>query len=219
MSLAFPNVPNLPGAPQVARSLSEAITTVSIGAASIQSVLASASQAPNIWGVFDSGGNQVVTPDSVREFGTRGEWRVSNFPVQEGSFASYNKVALPAEYFIRMVKGGSVSARQAFQAQVEMVAASLDLYTIITPEESYQNANVTRYEITRKGVADAFFVTVDLFFQKIIQIGAQYSTTSTTPDTSNAAAPSAQPNSSQGTVTPTTPSTVTQDDLQPVGIN
>jgi hypothetical protein len=218
VSLQFPNVPNLPGVPQVARSILAPVTQVVIGAASIQNLLASASAAPNIWGVFDSNGNQVITPDSIREFGTRAEWRVSNFPVQQGSFASYNKVTLPAEYSVRMVKGGTIADRQAFQAQVEMVAASLDLYTIITPEESYQNVNVTRYEITRKGAAEAFFVSVDLFFQLIIQVGAQYSTTTTTPDTSNAASPSAQPNQSQGTVTAQPADPIDASDLQPEGI-
>lgn len=213
MSLAFPNVPQLPGAPQVVRSASEAITVVSIASAAIQNVLAAASQTPNIWGVFenvtttDDDGNEsqqmvpVLSPDSIREFGTGGEWRLSNYPIQRGSFTSYNKVILPAEYSVRMVKGGSVSDRQNFQASVLAVAASLDLYSIVTPEQTFTNCNVTRYQITRKGVEDAFFIEVDLFFQQINEIQAQYSTTQTT-DTSNAASPTAIPSASEGTVTP-----------------
>ena len=99
-----------------------------------------------------------------------------------------------------MVKGGSVEDRHTFQNQVTAVAASYSLYVIITPEQTYSNCSVTRYEIARKNAADANFVIVDLYFQQIIEVNGQYSTTANVPGTQNATDPSATPNQSQGTV-------------------
>jgi hypothetical protein len=200
MSLQFPNVPQLPGVPPVVRALGGYVTLATAAFTAISHILSQASQVANIWGVFDADNNLVLAPDSIREFDVRAEWRVSNYPVQQGSFATYDKVTMPAEYSVRMAKGGSVDERQAFQSQVEAVAASTNLFTIVTPEESYSNVNVTRYEISRKEAAGAFFLVIDLFFIQIIEVAAQYSTTANTPDLSNAKDASAIPNAPQGTV-------------------
>jgi Dit-like phage tail protein len=56
MSILFPNVPNLPGVPQLARLLTGNVTTVNTGIASINNVLAAAFQTPSIWGVFTAAG-------------------------------------------------------------------------------------------------------------------------------------------------------------------
>lgn len=214
MSLAFPNVPALPGVPQLVRQLGSPISSFLGGLPIIGQILAQASQASNIWGVFSQPDTTsttaadgtvsvstpdpalVVQPDSIRDFSMRAEWRVSNFPVQQGSFTSYNKVTLPAEYAVQMVKGGTVDDRATFESQIDAIAGSTDLYTIVTPERSYPNSNVTRYEITRRGVSNAFFVVVDLFFIQIIEQDAAYSITS------NAQTPGALPNVSLGTITP-----------------
>ena len=47
------------------------------------------------WGIFDQSGDPVITADTIVEVGYRREYRISDFPVEEGSFASYNKVQTP----------------------------------------------------------------------------------------------------------------------------
>ena len=94
MSLQFPNVPNLPGVPQIIRQLGITIPPFIPGIPILGNVLAQASQSFNVWGVFSQpqssaqSPEQVVNPDSIREFSTRSEWRISNFPVQQGSFTN-----------------------------------------------------------------------------------------------------------------------------------
>lgn len=197
MSLQFPNVPALPGVPPLVRQVGATINAiVPVVGSLVGTILGQSTQSQNIWGVFDSAGNKVLTPDSIREFDARAEWRISTYPIQQGGFAAYNKVALPPEFSIQMVMGGSVDARQAFEAQVDAVAQSITLYQIVTPEQTYSSVNVSRVEKTRKGAAGAFFLMIDLFFMQIIQVTGNYSTTQ------NAAQPSALPNASQGTVLP-----------------
>jgi hypothetical protein len=204
----FPLVPQLPGVPQLARSLLFPPPALpSVGSSAPPGVLWHAVLSTPVWGVFNANGEQVITPDSVIDFENRNEWRVSNYPVQSGGFASYNKVVVPAENSLRMTKGGTKADRAAFIAQIDAIAGDTNLYTILTPEKSYQNCNLMRYEITRRGVSGAFFLTeVDIFFTTINQVAVQFSTTGTnsTP-TPNASQPSALPSTNQGTVQTRTP--------------
>lgn len=209
---AFPNVPLLAGVPQLARSIlyppSPAPTIQSQGN---QGALWQSTQSGPVWGVFDQSNNLVIDADSVHDFGWRQEYRVSNFPVQQGQFASYNKVTLPFECSIILTKGGSLTSRQNFLAQIDAVAASLDLFNIITPEKTYLNCNVTRPELTRRGAANAFYFDVELFFVQIKEVTPQYSNSGTSaPSTANSSVPSAVPPTNQGLNNPQVPSSAVQ---------
>lgn len=196
MSLPYPNVPNLPGVPQLPRRAGTVIPELIIAAGeqALFSSLWQATQAPPAWGVFDSSNNQVIDPDSVVDFGNRNEWEVSSFPVQRGGFASYNKVVVPFETSVRMTKGGTQNDRLTFLQQIANIAGDTNLYSVMTPEWSYLNCNVTRYEVTRRGAAGAFFLDVDLFFIQINQVeGNQGQTT-------NAQDPTALPANNLGNV-------------------
>lgn len=206
----FPNVPNVPGAPQIPRSPDAPVSpSPTLDNESAQSALSSASTAQPLWGVFDSSGNLAINADSVRNFDWRQEYRIGNYPVQQGSFASYDKVTVPFESAVRVIKTGSLSDRTAFLTQVQAVCASLNLYTIMTPEYSYPNCNVTRAELSRHERNGAYILVYDIFFQQIIQVTPQYTGTTADgtplPDTSNAQQPTAQPPVNNGQVNSTTP--------------
>lgn len=215
----FPNVPKLPGVPQIARSAQfPASIPPALGTAVAAARLLRAFFAKPKWGVFknpvplsapDANGIQtatirdkliaVVTPDNIREFGSRNEYSVSDYPVQSGGFTSYNKVASPFELTVRMTKGGTETARKNFLEQIEAIVGTTDLYQIITPEKVYPNCNVVGYELTRRGAEGAYFLSeVDLYFREIRQTTAQYTNTATS--TQNAKNPSAVGSSNVGTV-------------------
>lgn len=194
----FPQVPNLPGVPQLARSLLFPPPPLpSLGTSAPPGVLWHAVKAKPVWGVFNQAGDQVLNPDSVIDFDNRNEWRVSTYPIQSGGFASFNKVIVPPENQIRMTKGGTQADRTNFINQIKAIAGDTNLYTILTPEQQYLNCNVVRYEVIRRGVGAAFFLNeVDIFFTTINPVTAQYS--STTANTSNASQPSAIPQVNNG---------------------
>lgn len=207
----FPDVPFAPGVPQLLRQA----TLVPIPSAppvlqpAQNGVLWQAAQGDPVWGVFDSDNNPVLTPDSIIDFSTRQEYRVSDFPVQQGQFASYNKVTLPFEISIKMTSGGTVDDRTQFLNEVTQVAASTDLYTIVTPEKTYLDCNATHSEVTRRGKDGAYWLDdVEMHFRQIIQVTAQYSTTATQP-TQNAQNPAAVPAINSGQVQPQKPAAAT----------
>ncbi len=218
----FPNVPKLPGVPQVSRSnlfpaAPPAILNLGIALGALAIRLWEAFFAQPQWAIYkalppdtkDAEGITTVTsvgrrvpvvkPDSFGEFSYRNEWNVSDFPVQEGAFDSYDKVANPFEIMVRLYKGGTKEARREFLDSIEAIAGTLDLYDIVTPERTYLNVNVIRFEVTRRGPKGAYFLSeVDLFFRQIRQVTAQY--TNTSANTQNAQNPSAEPVTNTGTV-------------------
>lgn len=207
----FPDVPFAPGVPQLLRSAT-AIPNPSappVLPPAQNGVLWQAAQGDPVWGVFDQDNNAVLTPDSIIDFGNRQEYRVSDFPVQQGQFASYNKVTLPSEISIKMTSGGTVDDRTQFLNEVAQVAASTDLYTVVTPEKTYIDYTATHFEVTRRGKDGAFWLDdVEMHFRQVIQVTAQYSTVTTQP-TENAQNPAAVPATNSGQVQPQTPAPAT----------
>lgn len=194
----FPNVPFLLGVPQLVRALLfQPANTVTLGAQAQHNLWASAQVVPS-WGVFDANGNKVINPDNVFAFSDRAEWRESDYPVQRGTFASFNKVAVPFEDMVRMTKGGSLSDRQQFLKSIDDIAGDTNLYSVRTPEKTYLNMNILRRELLRRSSEGAYFLEVDIFFRNIIEQTPQYS--STAADTANAQNPSALPVVNQGNV-------------------
>jgi hypothetical protein len=224
VSITFPNVPNLPGVPQLARAAlpNENTVLVTAGGLALSSLFGLISTSSQ-WGIFNAAtGAAVFVPDSILEFEHHPRWRISDFPIQgtgatPTAFASYNKVKLPFDCRVRMSKGSTLADRANFLTALDAAANTLDLYNIMTPEYSYQNCNIEYYDVVRstQGLqADgAFFLTeVDVYFKQIVVVTAQYSTTAllgTAPPfyLDNATNPSALPSDNLGTVLPQDPPT------------
>jgi hypothetical protein len=213
----FPNIPILPGVPQLARPIGALGAVLPAIIAKFQTqaapqVLFQATKAAPVWGIFDLTGSRVIAPDSIMAFGLRSEYRVSDYPVQDGQFASYDKVTVPREIMLRMVKGSTLQDRVNFEDACEFVAASLDAYTIITPERTYTGMNPLRHEVNRVERKGAFFIECEMFFRLIQVTDAQYSTpAAAAANTANASQPASIPPASVGVVQPTVPSTQVQN--------
>lgn len=121
-----------------------------------------------VWGIFQNG-NQVLNPapDSIISLDFKKEWSLPNYPQELGAFQSYNKVTMPYDARIRMTKGGLGGVRNAFLESVDTIAASLDLYDIVTPDRTYLNANINHYDITRSAVNGVELLTVDIYLTEI----------------------------------------------------
>lgn len=223
----FPNVPQAPGVPQVARSsLFPNTTPPALGTALALGRLALALTRDSGWGIYvDNTVNDaalrrendqrraeglpsrllirgepkpVLVPDSFIDFGFRQEWSVMNAPTEAGGFANYNKVNNPAETSIRVTKGGSLRERTEFLQKLDEIARSLQLYKIVTPERTVPVCNISRYEVTRKGANGAYFLNeVDIFFTEIRVVTSEY--TNTTFNTAAAQDAEAEPIKNYGT--------------------
>lgn len=215
----FPNVPNLPGVPQIVRSPQfPAAPPVLVSAAIAVGRLFQALLSTPQWGIFRhvkptpasspdeldevvivAKRRPAIVPDNFMSFDYRNEFSVSDYPVQDGNFASYNKVANPFENFVRMTKGGTKQERKAFLDAIDSICASLDTFDILTPERTFLNVNPFRFTLTREGNQGAYyFAEADLYFREIREVTATYTTTSIA--TQNAKLPSALPVTNVGVV-------------------
>jgi hypothetical protein len=174
------SIPQLPGVPALS-SYAPSLSTV-LGIDGILSLF----QSKPVWGLF-KGGTLVAEPTTLAEIGMRGEARISDFPVERGSFASYNKVQQPDVHRILMIKSGTLAERMAFLAAIDQAKKSLDLYTILTPDVSYTDVNIETYEYRRTSSDGAGMLKVDLTIREVRQVTLQYTTTNNASDVKNPA--------------------------------
>lgn len=162
----YPDVPNVAGVPAVRRLTSAVTATEPALTADSITVIATAK---NQWGIYDSANAKVLDPDSVMSVAYDAEFRIADFPIEEGGFESYDKVALPYHARVVLTKGGNIADRRAFLTAIEEIRADLNLYNVVTPERSYLNANIARVSIDRSREQGANLITAEIILQEIRQ--------------------------------------------------
>jgi hypothetical protein len=166
--MAFPNFPGIPplqnpGPAAIALAGSSVITKL------LDSI------APK-WGVYAMlVAEPVILPDSIFSVDYANVANVMNYPVEQGAFASYNKVQTPKAYSVVMTKGGSESARTTFIRKLEELQDTLELYAIVTPERNYTNVNIDRVEYRRESTNGAGMIVATVHFVEVRQVEANFS--------------------------------------------
>jgi len=118
------------------------------------------------WGIFLNN-KPVITPDSVLSFDFKQEYRIADYPMEQGAFQSYNKVATPYDARVSMSRGGTVADRQKFLLDAERITRSRDLYDVVTPEITYHSANIARFDYRRTTTNGVTLLTVDFWLLEI----------------------------------------------------
>ena len=213
----------IPGLPALAAGV--VIDTVQLITADVLSLLGGSS-GPQ-WGLFLNGAPAVIA-DNVVSFEFKQDFRTSNFPVEEGSFETYNKVQVPYDVRLQFSTGGSVADRQTLIQSVDAVIASTDLFDSVTPEKVYQSINPVHQSIRRTSRNGVGLLVIDVYCQQIRVTATQQFTNSQQSSTSSATAttggtagititpinqpqsPSAAPQISDGTVQPLNPTPAQQ---------
>jgi len=163
----FPNVPDLPGVPPLARTLgTEAVAAIGMLDPSLEASIFGGQQAEQ-WGIVDSSFNFVLQPDSIVRFERDQPFQVSDYPVEQGTFSSYNKVKIPFSATVTMAKGGSTAERQAFLDAVGAVQGSLTPYYIMVPEGTYEASTIDRVSYERRASSGAAFILAHIHFTEI----------------------------------------------------
>lgn len=225
-NIPFPNVPALPGVPALARAAQGSFRAS--GSALLQGMLWRIFQVDTKWGVFDSAGKALGDPSkftglagaaleasglgstlSTASVDYSKETRVSDFPVERGGFANYNKVETPANPVVTLALAGSESNRQTFLAAIDAACKSVDLYSVVTPEVTYLNYSVERYNYQRRNSKGATLLIVEIALKEIRQVSAQYAMTDINLPKDVGATPSA----TGGKVQAKTPNTSTLKSL------
>jgi len=163
MSIQYPLVPVAPGVPNILRKQG---SIVAAGVMLLKDAVSAYLSAPTEWGIFQNG-KSVLISDSVVSVDYRKEWHISDYPIEQGNFESYNKVRMPYDARITFSKGGTDSDRNEFLTTIESISASLELYDVVTPEFTYVNANISHFDYRRTSINGVGLLAVTIWLQEI----------------------------------------------------
>lgn len=114
----------------------------------------------------------LTVPTSWGEFAPRYDTQISDYPVESGAFALYNKVRRPITINVTMIKAGSDVARFAFLAAIQAQETSnpTQLYTIVSPQAIFKDYAITgiSYETRPEHGTNLLYLTIT--FTQVQQI-------------------------------------------------
>lgn len=158
----MPNVPNLPGVPSLSSFARNEVTFLAADAIAIlQSRLF-----PEQWGIFENGA-PVIPADNVVSLDFKQESTISQYPVEQGAFESYDKVASPFEARLQFSRGGSVIDRQQILNTIDAISKTLTLFDVVTPERIYTSVNITHYDYHRSANRGAGMIVLDVLCTEV----------------------------------------------------
>src|ERR1039458_7014020 len=119
--MSIPGLPALPAA--IAGLFSEVALMTSDG-------VSSSSSSESQWGIFLNGA-AVVIADNVISVDFRQDFTISNYPIEGGAFASYNKVQHPFEVKIGFSTGGGNADRASMFNSIAAIISDTNLYDVV----------------------------------------------------------------------------------------
>jgi hypothetical protein len=167
----MPDVPDVPGVPPLTSNSANPVALLFSDA--ISAVLDFFVGGPQ-WGIFLNGA-QAFPYNSVVDFDFKGDSTV-------------------ADVRVRVASGPSESDRQALLVAARAAKDDLNLYTVVTPEDTYDSANIVHVDWKRSSENGVGVVVVDFWFQEIRQ--------SATSTFSNTQSPTVAGPQSSGNVSP-----------------
>jgi hypothetical protein len=96
------------------------------------------------------------------------DWPISDYPVEQGGFQSYDKVQLPFALRLRLAVSGNPTVIELFQSTIQTMASDTSgLYEIVTPSQIYPSCSVTHYDYHRSATNGVSLLVVDLWFIEV----------------------------------------------------
>lgn len=135
-----------------------------------------ADNSPQAWTILDETGEQAFSFDVFEKSNYKGESKIVQSPVEEGSFASYNMTLTPQEVGCTLIKRGRSDDLSAFINALQAFVESTDLLTVVTPEREYQNMKLTKATFDRSIDNGTDCIVADLSFQEVREITSEYTT-------------------------------------------
>lgn len=121
------------------------------------------------WGIFGPlpSNAHAVIADSVVKFEFMQDWKIMDYPVEHGSFTSYNKVQTPFTARLVLAKSGTLETVTAFLTNLQKIADDLNLYSVSTPQYVYKNVNITHIDWSQEASRGAYLLQTAVWLQQI----------------------------------------------------
>lgn len=202
----FANVPIANGVPIVSSPLLSGIEE--FGSADLASLLSSiqSSALNQQWGIYDDNNQPVLVSSHVEAVEIAASYGISDAPIENGGFLSFNKVKVPRAIRVEVlcdgsggwadsqlsaisnvtsmfsnVLGGTQTSKNSFMVALENALYSLDVYHVTTPEIIYPNMNVINYRIRRASDRGATMIMAEVDLHEVRLMPSSQSAPSQSP--------------------------------------
>jgi len=191
----FPNVPKLPGVPDLVRS--PALQPIARGVlGALQGIAWKALKKNEKWGIYSKKnvkqrlGEKESSTDfltsvagdflnrgqvSILDFRTNFDTITSDFPIEKGSFASYNKVIRPQRITLTYAVSGPSADKMYFFNALRDASKSNTLFDVWMPETYFSNYTITGYNFDRTADSGAYLFIFDVSLTEVKEVTPSYS--------------------------------------------
>lgn len=131
-------------------------------------------RAAALWTLNTASGVPAVAFTSFLGFELRNESRVVSSQVEEGSFATYNKVETPLEVTVSLGLQGDDAELQAALDTLGALQAGTELVSLVTPTAEYRDLNLEGFDYRQRREDGLGALWVELSLVGVKQVTAQY---------------------------------------------
>lgn len=120
------------------------------------------------WGLFTTDTGEAIFPNCLYfEIGMQEQSQITDAPVENGSFVSYNKVDAPAQYMLGMSLGAVSASQSANLALLRKMRSSTDLYYVHMPNFISPAVNVVGISIRRTTQSGADLLLASVMLREV----------------------------------------------------
>lgn len=112
--------------------------------------------------------------DSIIQFEVRAEGHVVSAPIEQGSFASYNKVDSPNYIEVQLAKQGTDDVLQAALKTLDELQTTASKINFVTPVAEYENYTLESYDFSMSQRDGLGVLYIRLHLIEIREVTPQY---------------------------------------------
>ena len=128
------------------------------------------------WDMFDSKGRKLFTFDTFFSLDSLADARITQAPVENGTFASYNKTVSPARSTVVLGYTGPALMRSAMLRRCESLLKGTELVSIVTPDRTFVNMGVVAVDHSYNAANGVDRLILALTLEEVRQVQPAYAT-------------------------------------------
>ena len=133
-----------------------------------------------MWGIYTVDGEPLFDVDTCVDIKFGDASTVSDFPVEAGGFASYNKVMKPYQPKVKISVSGQTRI-QSLLIQLQSCVRNTALYKVFTPEMVFDSVTLESYDYVRSQKNGRNLLQVEVTLKQVIEVTPAYSKTHIPP--------------------------------------
>ncbi len=128
------------------------------------------------WQIYDEDNNEILEDTSFISYNYKAQTQVAQLPLEEGSFAHYNKIVEATKLELKLAYSGSDSEISQLIKKLEEEKTKASKLSILSPEKIFNNFTLQSFNYDKE--ASSGIMIIDLVFQEIKEINLALSSSS-----------------------------------------